>query len=120
MPTFSSKSQTKLMTCDKKLRAICEELIKEIDFIVLCGNRDKVQQDEALKNGTSKLKFPLSKHNKFPSLAVDIAPYPINWNDIERFKDLAARFKRIAEEKGVTINWGGDWRMRDYPHFELV
>lgn len=117
---FSQKSLDKLYTCDHRLVAICLELIKEIDFTVICGTRSKEDQDKAVAGGFSRTIYPTSKHNKNPSEAVDLAPYPIDWNDIDRFKDLAVRFKRIAEEKGIAISAGADWKMRDYPHFELA
>jgi len=69
-----------------------------------------------------------SKHNYLPSLAVDVAPYPIDWNNIQRFKDMAKSYIESAKEEGIKIVWGADWDMDgdikehkliDYPHFEL-
>ena len=92
-----------------------------MDFTVICGERDKVAQDEAYGKGASKLKYPKSKHNRKPSLAVDIAPYPIDWNNHARFTELAKRFKRIAENKSINVRWGGDFKgFKDLVHFELV
>ena len=71
-------------------------------------------------SGDENAIYPTSKHNRNPSEAVDLVPYPIDWNDIDRFKDLAVRFKRIAEEKGIEISAGADWKLfKDYPHFEI-
>lgn len=120
MPKFSKKSLERLSTCDKKLQEICHELIRETDFAVICGYRTKGEQDKAVAGGFSKTPWPSSKHNVWPSQAVDIAPYPIDWDDIDRFKELAARFKIIAAEKGINIVSGGDWKnFPDYPHFQL-
>jgi len=120
MPSFGRRSKSRLGTCHNLLQEILEEAIKEYDFSVLCGHRGKEDQDAAFNSGNSKLKFPQSKHNKMPSLAVDIAPYPIDWNNIDRFKDLGKIIKRIADEKGIDLSWGGDWRsFKDYPHFQL-
>lgn len=64
-----------------------------------------------------------------PSLAVDIVPYPIDWNDLERFKTLAAVVMECAKQEGVKLRHGADWngngrtddeRFHDWPHFELV
>lgn len=120
MYKFSKQSQDRLNTSHPLLQEICNELIKEMDFTVLCGYRDKVAQNEAFSKGSSKLKFPKSKHNKNPSLAVDLAPYPIDWNNHTRFKELAKRFKQIAEHKRIKITWGGDFKgFSDMPHFQL-
>ena len=119
MYKFSKASQDKLNTCHPFLQEICNELIKEMDFTVLCGYRGKAEQDEAFGKGASPFKYPKSKHNKSPSLAVDLAPYPIDWNNHIRFKQLAARFKQIAEHKRIKITWGGDWPSKDMPHYQL-
>ena len=120
MYQFSKSSQKKLSTCHPFLQEICNELIKEVDFTVLCGHRGQEEQNEAFVKGASKLQWPDSKHNSFPSKAVDIAPYPIDWNNHVRFKDLASKFKAIAQHKNIQINWGGDFKsIVDMPHFEL-
>jgi len=120
MPKFSIASKKRLETCDPRLQEICEEAIKEFDFMVLCGHRDKKEQDEAFQKGNSKLKWPKSKHNSNPSLAVDLAPYPLDWKDIQRFKDLAAVMHKVAKAKNIPIVWGGEWiTFKDYPHYEL-
>lgn len=64
-----------------------------------------------------------------PSNAVDIAPYPIDWNDRERFTYLAGHVKMAAHMLGIKVTWGGDWNNNnevkdnnfdDLPHFELT
>lgn len=120
MPKFSKESEKKLSTCHPFLAEICNELIKEVDFTVICGHRDKQAQDEVFTKGASKAKWPKSKHNEYPSRAVDIAPYPIDWNNHVRFRELAKRFKQIAEHKNIKITWGGDFKnFPDLPHFQL-
>lgn len=94
--------------------------IIEYDFSVLCGYRNEHDQNEAYDNGFSKLKFPQSMHNRYPSLAVDIAPYPINWKNSVAFCELANIIKRISEQTMIPIQWGGDWvKFIDMPHWEL-
>lgn len=51
--------------------------------------------------------------------AVDLAPYPIDWNNIARFQQLGALVLQAAAQVGVAISWGGNWRRPDMPHFEL-
>ena len=53
--------------------------------------------------------------------AVDIVPYPVDWDSISKFDNIAVAMKLAACELGVDIVWGGDWEnFRDYPHFELA
>lgn len=126
MPQFSLSSKQRLATCHADIRKVCEQLIKTYDFSVMCGHRSKAEQDAAYKAGNSKVRFPNSAHNKLPSLAVDIVPYPVDWNDIGRFKELAAAFFAVAnllkEREEITheFEWGGHWyTLKDYPHFEI-
>lgn len=121
MPQFSKASKERLATCDVRLQEICNEAIKEIDFMVSCGHRTKEDQDRAFANGVSKAQWPKSKHNSKPSLAVDLVPHPVNWQDLPAFERLAKVILRIAGEKGIKITWGGVWlHLRDYPHFEIT
>lgn len=136
MPSFSKSSLAKLELAHKDLQTILKQAIKEYDFTIICSTRTQQEQINLYSQGrifkdgkwikvgptvtnidgaTNK-----SKHNYNPSLAVDIVPYPVDWNNINRFKILAEIIKRIAKENKIKISWGGDWKMRDYPHFELV
>jgi peptidoglycan LD-endopeptidase CwlK len=119
MPKFSERSLQQLNTCCHELQDICNEAIKEMDFTVICGHRGEKEQNEAFERGASKLKYPNSKHNINPSIAVDIAPYPIKWTDKKRFIELSKIMKRIAKEKNIELVWGGDWKMQDLVHFEI-
>lgn len=78
--------------------------------------------------GFSKVRFPNSRHNVNPSLAVDVAPWPIDWMDTERFIYFGGYVKGIAAQLGIPIRWGGDWDgdfelkdnlFNDYGHFEI-
>lgn len=126
MPKFSLYSKQRLATCHPDIRKVCEQLIKTYDFSVTCGHRNKADQEKAYKAGNSKVRFPNSAHNKLPSHAVDLVPYPVNWDDIGRFKELAAGFMAVAElmyDLGIISSkfvWGGNWKtLKDYPHFEI-
>lgn len=129
MPQFSKLSAQRLSTCDERLQRLLREAIQRVDFTVLCGHRERDEQDDAFRRGASTKRWPMSKHNRMPSVAVDIAPYPVDWKDTARFARLAGYIERIAHEQGVSIRWGGDWdqdgrtndeRLIDMPHLEIV
>ncbi len=129
MYKFSPRSLLRLAGCDKRLQEICHEAIKVMDFSVLEGHRDEEAQNDAYASGRSKLRWPDSKHNKHPSLAVDLAPYPIDWEQRSRFYLLAGVMFACANKLGYKIRFGGDWDMdmehkdqkfNDLPHFEIV
>lgn len=131
MAKFGDKSKALLATCHPDLQKIMNEAIKHFDFTVIEGARTLERQQQLFKEGKSKLDGinKKGKHNHSPSLAVDIAPYPIDWNDTKRFFYLAGLIEGIATSMGIAIIWGGDWdsdgdykdqTFNDYPHFELV
>lgn len=121
MPTFSQTSAKRLATCDPRLQEIMNEVVKMYDISILCGHRGEEEQNAAHMEGRSKLVWPESNHNVVPSRAVDIAPYPIDWDDINRFHFMAGVVTTVAAQHGYKIRWGGDWAtFFDGPHFELV
>ncbi len=124
MPKFSRTSLQRLLTCDKRLQQLMQAVIKEQDIVVICGHRGEQEQNEAYEKGTSQLSYPYSKHNSDPSRAVDIAPYHadephIHWENVGEFIELSKIIKLIAKNLGINIIWGGDWKMKDYPHYEI-
>lgn len=135
MPHFSHKSLEKLNQCDPELQLIFKTVIKYIDCSVICGHRTEKEQNKVLKNGKSKVGFPLSKHNTNPSLAVDVVPYPVDWEDKNRFYYFGgfvmATYEMLYLDGKVrkVLRWGGDWnrnhkfddqKFHDLPHFELT
>ena len=129
MYKFGKKSAERLATCDYRLQELLIEAIKHIDFSITCGHRGEIEQNQAYADKKSKLQWPNSKHNTFPSKAVDIAPYPIDWNDTVRFAHLIGLIRGLAISKGIKIrvgiDWDGDGDIRDhsfldFPHVELV
>ena len=128
MPRFGTKSKSALHSCDERLKKVFNEVIKTVDCSVLEGHRNQVDQDKAYEDGKSKIKYPHGNHNKLPSMAVDVVPYPIDWNDRERFHLFAGFVLGIAKSMGINLRWGGDWNQNwfvddnkfdDFPHFEL-
>ena len=126
MPGFSKTSEAHLQTCHPDIVAVCRELIKQYDFAVLCGHRSKAEQNQAFERGSSRLVYPQSAHNQLPSHAVDIAPYPIDWNNLARFREMWLRFDALARlmrgrgEIESEFEWGGEWNtLKDYPHIEI-
>ena len=128
MPRFSTRSKSRLHTCDERLVDLFNEVVKGFDCTILEGHRGKKAQNEAFNKGNSKVKFPNGKHNQSPSVAVDVAPYPIDWSDRDRFHYFSGYVLGIASKMGLKIRWGGDWDMDtktkdnkfdDLVHFEI-
>ena len=141
MYSFGKVSKERLDTTHRDLQLVCNEVIKHIDFSILEGTRTLEQQQQYFKEGKSKLDgiAQKSKHQSLPSLAVDVAPYPIDFKNEDkakaRFYLLAGYFfmasEKLFEEGKINhkLRWGGDWdsdkefkdqSFDDLPHFELI
>ena len=135
MPSFGIKSKEHRDTCHYYIKVVLDEAIKIIDFSVLEGNRLESRQKRLFKEGKSKCDGIInkSKHQTIPSLAVDIAPYPIDFSDAEkaraRFYHLMGVIKAIAHTKGIEFRFGMDWdgdntytdqSFDDLQHLEII
>lgn len=129
MPSFGLESSRRLAELHPDLQKVMNEAIKYVDFSITCGFRNQVDQHKAFVEGKSKLDWPNGEHNKQPSRAVDVAPYPVNWNDNEAFTLLAGVIYGIACTMGVKLRIGADWdgdfnilehSFKDRPHIELA
>lgn len=126
MPKFSKQSAAKLATCHPDLQKLFNEIIKTRDCTIICGARTLEEQQKAFAGGFSKIdgvnkksKHQISKEQPL-SLAVDVLPYPINWNDKAGHDNFARAVKVTAEHLGINVKWGGDFKsFRDNPHWEL-
>lgn len=128
MPSLSPASREKLNTCHPDLQTLILEVSKEFDITVLCGHRGQREQEAAFASGTSTVNWPDSKHNPFPSQAVDISPYPIDWKDVRRFYYMIGYVRGVAKRLGIKVRCGADWNgnfdikdqnFHDLPHVEL-
>lgn len=127
MPYYNEISKKRLKECHMDLQVIFFEVIKHFDCSILKGHRGKEEQNNLFLEKKTQLKWPDSHHNSVPSNAVDVAPYPIDWDDRERFTLFAGMVLGIAAMMKIDILWGGDWdddtkvddnRFDDLPHFQ--
>lgn len=128
MPNFSELSKQRLSTCHPNLQLLFNEVIKEFDCAILVGFRGKEDQEKAFSERTSQEHWPNSKHNTTPSIAVDVAPWPIDWGNKKRFYYFAGYVMGTAIRLGIPLRWGGDWdgdkdlddqTLYDLVHFEI-
>lgn len=132
MPVFSKTSKDRLETCHRDLQMLFNTVILKRDCSILCGFRGEREQQAAFRGGMSKVQWPNSKHNRQPAMAVDVAPYPADWQNRERFVYFAGYVMGVAEllhYEGLMhhrLTWGGDFDGDHNPadgwdlvHFEL-
>lgn len=151
---LGTQSRDRLKGVHPQLVRIVERAIEisTVDFMVLEGVRATQRQHELYGHGrtaaelravgvdprlakpaSAKVTWTLNSNHfvKADSFghAVDLVPFPVDWNDTAKFNAIAAAMFAAAKELGIGLRWGADWdrdgkpRERgesDSPHFELV
>ena len=105
MYKFGKRSRDRLRGVDVRLVNVLNQLIKIMDVTIIEGLRSAERQEELLAKGATKVKY--SKHME--GKAVDLAPYPIDWAERERYHYMGGMIRGIAKQLNVPIRWGGDW-----------
>lgn len=148
---LSQRSLDRLKGVDERLVKVVKRAIElsPIDFMVLEGVRTREQcminygkgrtaSQCSAKGVPARYANPSAAkvtwlNNPFASKhtvgkAVDLVPYPVDWNDLKKFDAIAKAMLAAAKELGVPVRWGADWdgdgkpRERgesDSPHFEI-
>lgn len=90
--------------------------LSPVDFTVIEGLRTKERQAELMKQGFTRTLN--SRH--IIGEAVDIVPLPVDWKNPKPFGLVAEAMKKAADELGVKVTWGGDWKsFVDLPHYQI-
>ncbi len=137
MPSFGKRSSGRLATCDKRLITLFNEVVKHYDCSIIEGHRSADRQKELVADGKSRVIHSL--HNRQPSMAVDVIPWPFkpsDWNNLKRFYHFQGFVKGICTgmqrdgrldgsfELRCGLDWDGDNDLDDQsfldgPHFEI-
>lgn len=137
MYSFSQRSKNNLLFIHPDLVKVMNEAIKNspIDFIITDGIRSTEEQRKLYNQGrTTPGKIVTNAdgvNNKSNhqvksdgyGYAVDLYPFyngSAQLNDAKSLKVISDHIKSVSKELGVNVQWGGDWKFKDYPHFELV
>lgn len=92
--------------------------LTDVDFAVLEGLRTLERQSALVKAGASQT----MKSRHLTGHAVDLGAMldgQIRW-DWPLYDKIAVAIKQAATELNVPIEWGGNWKMRDGPHWQLT
>jgi peptidoglycan LD-endopeptidase CwlK len=137
MRKFSENSKSKLATCHRDLQTLFNHIILERDCTIVCGFRGEEDQNAAFDSGHSQKRWPESKHNTVPSLAVDVVPYEVtglDWGKLQSAEfagyvmgvaDQLLRIGSISHRIRRGVDWDGDYDVDDTKfwdacHFEIM
>lgn len=111
---LSERSRKNLVGVHPDLVRVVERAAERVPFIVTEGVRtlERQRQLKAAKRSWTLNSRHLNGH------AVDVVDADGKY-DIPDMDHIAVVMKGAAAELGVPIDWGGDWKSRDTPHFEL-
>lgn len=119
MYTFSTRSLERLKGVHPDLVKVMVEAIKDspYDFSITEGVRTPERQQELYKEGKSLT----LKSRHLTGHAVDIAVFvdkKVTWA-FSCYEKVAGHVLKTAQTLNVPVVWGGNWKFRDGPHFEL-
>jgi len=134
---YSRISRQRLDTCHPELQLLFETVLEFFDHSIYSGARSREDQETLFQEGSSKLRWPESKHNSVPSMAVDAGPWiegVDRWDEPQcrLFAGFVMGVAAMLKESGsmtYSVRWGGDWdqdwnihdqTFNDLVHFELV
>ena len=110
MNKWGDESHRQRATSDTRLNLVGDIVLQLKDHSVIKGHRTQDEQDTAFMLGHSKLKWPHGKHNKKPSIAIDVRAYPWPDNEQDQREEqlyLLGLYRGVAHMKGIPLRVGG-------------
>lgn len=118
---FSERSEKNLVGVNADLVAVTRRAleISEVDFTVVEGLRTLERQKKLL----AEKKSQTLKSRHLIGEAVDLYPFYDGQVQVaaphEKYRQISRAMLAAADELGVRITWGGDWKMLDMPHYQI-
>lgn len=136
---FGVNSLANYSTLHHELQLLADSVLKRRDCSIVYGHRNRKEQTSLFnaKPPKTKLQYPNSRHNRLPSMAMDLTPYIPGVATYDRkqllvFGGFVTAIAELLYEEGKMtrkLRWGGDWDMdhnvtdetfEDLAHFELI
>ncbi len=116
---FGRVSRERLALVHPDLQRVVRRAITltTVDFRVLEGVRTLARQKALMAAGASRTLN--SRH--LTGHAVDLGALingQVAW-DWPLYDRIAKAMKEAAKAEGIPLEWGGDWKFKDGPHFQL-
>lgn len=103
---LSKKGQALLATRKQALQDVINKSFEKMPFdITILASTVRTEEEQRANIAKGVSWTMKSKH--LTGEAVDMAPYPVDWNNLERFVQMAEVVLTTAKEMGIPIVWGG-------------
>lgn len=121
---YGKTSLERLETVDRRHQIAAMKVADKYDTSIIEGHRSVERQLELYEQRPRVTHVKFGKHNVKPSMAIDMAPYPIDWSDEEQMVEFGYFVLGVYHGIGVPCRWGGDFdrdmEWRDSTFFDLV
>lgn len=109
MYKYGKRSKSNMEGIDKRLKEVLNHLIKIMDVTIIEGKRSTKTQQEYFSKGKSKLDGVNKKSQHQLGKAVDLVPYPVDWNNRDGMYYMGGMLRGIGHMLGYNLRYGGDW-----------
>ena len=114
MNSFGRASRKNLSTVDGQGQKLARRVLKIKDHSIIKGHRPEDEQNAAYNAvpQKSKLPWPEGKHNRLPSVAMDVQTHPVPETEQELREEqlyLLGLYKGISSEMDMEVRTGSDW-----------
>ena len=104
------------------------------DFMITQGVRSAKYQNELYQQGRTKRGLKVTNADGYikksnHQMKVDGYGYAIDfvilngkvldWDTESKYEAVAKHILEVGHKLGVNLEWGGDWKFKDYPHIQL-
>ena len=104
------------------------------DFMITQGLRTAKYQNELYQQGRTKKGLKVTNADGYikksnHQMKIDGYGYAIDfvilngkvldWDTESKYQAVAKHILEVGHKLGINLEWGGDWKFKDYPHIQL-
>ena len=137
MYKLSTRSLDTMAGVNPNLVKVIKEAIatSPFDFMVTQGLRTAKYQNELYQQGRTKRGLKVTNADGYikksnHQMKVDGFGYAIDfvilngkvldWNTESKYEAVAKHILEVGHKLGVNLEWGGNWKFKDYPHIQIA
>ena len=136
MYNLSKRSLNTMAGVNPNLVKVIKEAIatSPFDFMVTQGLRSAKYQNELYQQGRTVRGLKVTNADGYikksnHQMKIDGYGYAIDfvilngkvldWDTEAKYEAVAKHILEVGHKLGVNLEWGGDWKFKDYPHIQL-